>query len=59
MREAITEVYLDFQDTREGRYCSVPVGFTAQHVRCPQGILRFHVPEVHSKSSSCSGLGRY
>ena len=36
----------------------VPVGFTAQHVRFPRGISRLHAPEVHSRSSSCSGLGR-
>ena len=28
------------------------------HVRCPRGISRLHAPEVHSRSSSCSGLGR-
>ena len=26
--------------------------------RYPRGISRLHAPEVHSKSSSCSGLGR-
>ena len=26
-------------------------------MRCPRGISRLHAPEVHSKSSSCSGLG--
>ena len=46
------------RDTREGRHGSVPVGFTAQHVRCPRGISRLHAPEVHSRSNSCSGLGR-
>ena len=56
-KEAIVEVHWAFQDTREGRHCSVPVGFTAQHVRCPQGISRLHALEVHSRSSSCSGLG--
>ena len=25
---------------------------------CPQGISRLHAPEVHSRSSSCSGLRR-
>ena len=34
-REAIVEVHWGLRDTREGRHCSVPVGFTAQHVRCP------------------------
>ena len=29
-----------------------------RHVRCPRGIARLHTPEVHSKSSSCSGLER-
>ena len=57
-REAITEVYWALQDTREGRHCSVPVGFTAQHVRCPRGISRLHALEVHSRFSSCNGLGR-
>ena len=28
------------------------------HVRCPHGISCLHAPEVHSRSSSCSGLGR-
>ena len=57
-REAITEVYWAFRDTREGRHYSVPVGFTAQHVKCPRGISRLHAPGVYSRSSSCSGLGR-
>ena len=57
MREAIAEVYWALRDTREGRHCSVMVGFTAQHVGCPRGISRLHALEVHSISSSCSGLG--
>ena len=57
-REAIAEVHWALLDTREGRHCSVPVGFTAQHVRCPRGILHLHAPKVHSRSSSCSGLRR-
>ena len=55
--EAIAEVRGTFRDTREGRHCSVPVGFTAKHVRCLGGISRLHAPEVHSRSNSCSGLG--
>ena len=34
-REAIAEVYWAFRDPREDRHCCVPVGVTAQHVRCP------------------------
>ena len=37
--------------------CCVPVGFTAQHVRCPRGISRLHASKVYSGSSSCGGLG--
>ena len=58
VREAIAEVYWALRDTREGRHYSVLIGFIAQHVRCPRGISRLHAPEVHSRSSSCSGLGR-
>ena len=47
-REAIAELYWAFRDTREGRHCSVPVGVTAQHVRCPRCISRLHAPEVYS-----------
>ena len=28
-REAIAEVHMTLRDTREGRHCSAPVGFTA------------------------------
>ena len=45
MREAIAEVHWTFQDTREGRHRCVPVSVTAQHVRCPRGVSRLHVPE--------------
>ena len=55
--EAIAEVYWAFRDTREGRGCSVPIGFTAQHVKCPRGFSRLHAPEVYSRSSSRGGLG--
>ena len=48
MREVIAEVRWAFRDTREGRHCCVPVGVTAQHVRCPRGISRLHAPEVYS-----------
>ena len=57
-QEAIAEVHWALRDTREGRHYSVPLGFTAQHDRCLRGISRLHAPEVHSRSSSCSGLGR-
>ena len=57
-REAIAEVHWALRDTREGRHYSVSVGFTAQHVRCPRGISRLHALKAHSRSSSCSGLGR-
>ena len=56
--EVIAKVYWALRDTREGRHCSVPVGFTAQHVRCPRSISHLHSPEVYSRSSPCSGLGR-
>ena len=52
------DIYWALRDTRESRHCSVSVGFTAQHVRCPRGISRLHAPEVHSRFSSRSGLGR-
>ena len=58
-RQAITEIHLAFRDTREGRHCCVPVGITAQHIRCPRGISRLHAQEVYSRSSSCGGLGTY
>ena len=54
--EAIAEIHWAFRDTRDDRRCSVPVGFTARHVRCPQGVSRLHAPEVYARSSSCSGL---
>ena len=57
MWEAIAKIHRDFRDTREDRHYSVPVGFTAQHVRCPRGVSRLHAPEVYSRSSSCGGLG--
>ena len=55
--ETIAEVYWAFRDTREGRHCRVPVGVTAQHVRCPRGISRLHAPKVYSRSNSFGGLG--
>ena len=57
MREAIAEVYWTFRDTREDRHRSVPVGITAQHVRCPRGVSRLHAPEVYSRSSSLVDWG--
>ena len=56
-RETITEGHWAFRDTQEDRHCCVPVGVTAQHVRCPRGISPLHAPEVYSRSSSCGGLG--
>ena len=47
MREAIAKVHWAFRDTREGRHCFVPVGVTAQYVRCPRGISRLHAPEIY------------
>ena len=55
--EDITEIHWAFQDTLEDKHYSVPVGFTAQHVRCPRGVSRLHDSEVYARSSSCSGLG--
>ena len=52
------DIYWALRDTREIRHCSVSVGFTAQHVRCPRGISRLHAPEVTSRFSSRSGLRR-
>ena len=40
-----------FKILERGRHCSVPVGFTAQHTRCPRGIPRLHASEVRSRSS--------
>ena len=57
MQGAIAKVYWAYRDSREGRHCCVPVGFTAQYVRCPRGISRLHAPEVYSKSISYGGLG--
>ena len=37
-----------FRDTREDRHCCVPVGFTAQHVRCPRGVSRLHAPDIYT-----------
>ena len=58
-RGVVRFVCWTLRDTQEGRCCSIPIGFTAQHVRCPRGIPRLHSLEVHSISNSCSGLGRY
>ena len=45
-REAITEVRGTLRDTRKSRHCSVPVGFIAQHVRCPRvSMLRRYTPD--------------
>ena len=49
---------MTFRETREDRHRSVPVGITAQHVRCPRGVSRLHAPEAYSRSSSCGGLGQ-
>ena len=35
----------------------MPIGFTAQHVKCPRGISRLHAPEVYSKSISLVDWG--
>ena len=51
------KVYWTFRDTREGRHCCVPVGVTAQHVRCSRGVSSLHAPEIYSRSNSCGGLG--
>ena len=56
--EVVAEIHRTFRDTREDRRCRVPVGLTAQHVKCPQGISRLHAPEVYSRSSSYGGLGQ-
>ena len=34
-REAIAVLHRNLRDTQEGRHCSVPVSFTAHHIRCP------------------------
>ena len=34
-REAIAVLHRTLRDTQEGRHCSVPVSFTAHHIRCP------------------------
>ena len=57
-REAIAEVHWAFRDTQEGRHCYVPIGVTAQHVRCPQGISRLHAPEVYSRSAHVVDWGQ-
>ena len=49
MREAIAEVYWALRDTREGRYCSVPVGVTARmssvHEVFHVSMLRRYTPD--------------
>ena len=35
-----------FEILERDRRCSVPIGVTAQHVRCPRGISRLHAPEI-------------
>ena len=47
-----------FRDTQEGRYSCISVGFTAKFIGCPRGIPCLHALEIHSRSNSCSGLGR-
>ena len=56
--EAIAEIHRAFQDTREDRRCSVPVGFTAQHVRCPRGVSRLHAPEVYARPTHVMDWGQ-
>ena len=56
VRKVIAEVHWAFQDTRDDRHYCVPVGVTAQHVRCPRGVSHLHAPEVYFRSSSCGGL---
>ena len=58
MREAIAEIHRALQDTREGGCYCVSVGITVEFIECPQGIPCLHAPEVHSRSNSCSGIGR-
>ena len=54
----IAEVYRALRDNQEGGYSCISVGFIAEFIRCPRGIPCYHAPEVHSRSDSCSGLGR-
>ena len=48
-REAIAEVHWALRDTREGRHCSVPVGFTTQlsgfHEVFHVSMLRRYTPD--------------
>ena len=56
--KAIADVYLALQDTREGGYNCLLVGFIAKFIGCSCGVPFLHALEVHSRSNSCSGLGR-
>ena len=58
MGKPIAEVYWTLRDTREGGYSYVPVGVTVRFIGCSCGIPCLHAPKVHSKSNSCSGLGK-
>ena len=57
-REANAEVNWALRNTREGGHNCISVGTTTEFIKCPQGVPRLYAPEVYSKSSPCSGLGR-
>ena len=58
MGKAIVEVYWALRGIRDGRYDCLPVEFTVKLIKCSCGTPCLHPPEVHSRSDSCSGLGR-
>ena len=57
-RKTITEVYQALRDTREGGYSWVSIGFTTKFIRYSCSVPYLHAAEVHSRSDSCSGIGR-
>ena len=56
--KVIVEIYWPFRGTREGRYSCLPVGTTSEFIKCSRRIPCLHSPEIHSRSGSCSGLGK-
>ena len=58
MRKAVTEEYWALQDTQEGGYSHVPVGFTASLSGVHEVFPCLHALEVHSRFDSCGELRR-
>ena len=58
MGKAIAEVFRALRDTRDDGYSCISVDSTAEFIECSCGVPCLHDPEVHSRSDSCSGLGK-